>query len=43
VAAQVIDDFFRASPYAKKSKDNDTNAASVDDGHFGSVCTLHQE
>jgi hypothetical protein len=42
VAAQVIDDFFRASPYAKKGKDNYAYAASVDDGHVGSVCTLHQ-
>jgi hypothetical protein len=42
-ASQLIDDFFPESEYSQKSKNNHAHAASVDEGHFGSVCTLDQE
>ena len=39
--SEFFDDLFRGSQDSKKSKNDHTNAASVDEGHFDSVGTLH--
>ena len=38
--AQFIDNLCRCSEYPENSKDNHTNAACVDDGHFAPVYRL---
>jgi hypothetical protein len=40
--SQSVDDIFRGSHDSEKSENDNANASSVDEGHFGSVCTLHQ-